>query len=198
MKFALFVVVAFAAAFLILGVDSGADPERLAAGALHQFSHARPLRGVVRWALGFALTAFLAGMATGDYSWVDRLWSTLPVAFAWYYAWRGSFNTALIAGACLVTLWGVRLTWNFAMKGGYAGSEDYRWAILRQRIRHPLAWQAFNLLFISIVQVGCSSFTAPLERWSALPMRASALGAELGLFGLGLRSWRDHRAGGRR
>lgn len=28
--------------------------------------------------------------------------------------------------AVLVTLWGARLTYNFARKGGYTGMEDYR------------------------------------------------------------------------
>jgi len=35
----------------------------------------------------------------------------------------------------LVILWGARLTFNFARKGGYArGGEDYRWAVLRGRM----------------------------------------------------------------
>ena len=39
--------------------------------------------------------------------------------------------------ASLVTVWGIRLTFNFARKGGYSwkfweGEEDYRWAIVRK------------------------------------------------------------------
>jgi steroid 5-alpha reductase family enzyme len=52
----------------------------------------------------------------------------------------------------LVALWGGRLTFNFARKGGYArGGEDYRWGVLRARMPR---WQfeLFNLFFISIYQ----------------------------------------------
>jgi steroid 5-alpha reductase family enzyme len=53
--------------------------------------------------------------------------------------------------AILVTLWGLRLTFNFARKGGYSGMEDYRWAILRGRMK-PWQFQIFNLLFIVLYQ----------------------------------------------
>lgn len=53
----------------------------------------------------------------------------------------------MILLAVLVTVWGARLTFNFARKGGYTGTEDYRWAILRGRMR-PWQFQVFNLLFI--------------------------------------------------
>jgi steroid 5-alpha reductase family enzyme len=53
--------------------------------------------------------------------------------------------------AVLVTLWGARLTFNFARKGGYSGTEDYRWPILRARMNR---WQfeLFNLFFITLYQ----------------------------------------------
>ena len=35
--------------------------------------------------------------------------------------------------AAVVTAWGLRLSYNFAIKGGYsAGGEDYRWAEIRK------------------------------------------------------------------
>ncbi|KAI8926007.1 hypothetical protein BC831DRAFT_385416, partial [Entophlyctis helioformis] len=54
----------------------------------------------------------------------------------------------------LATAWGVRLTWNFARKGGYKpGEEDYRWPYLRKHvITNPVAWALFNLTFISLYQ----------------------------------------------
>ncbi|WP_255948426.1 DUF1295 domain-containing protein [Brucepastera parasyntrophica] len=111
--------------------------------------NANPLMVVIVWAACFSACSFFFGIFTGDYSWVDRLWSTLPVVFAWYYALRGGFSPALLIAASLISVWGVRLTWNFAKKGGYTGTEDYRWSILRGRIKSPLLWQVFNLLFIS-------------------------------------------------
>ena len=53
--------------------------------------------------------------------------------------------------AVLVTAWGARLTFNFARKGGYTGMEDYRWAILRGRMK-PWQFQLFNLFFIVLYQ----------------------------------------------
>jgi steroid 5-alpha reductase family enzyme len=56
----------------------------------------------------------------------------------------------------LVTIWGLRLSFNFWLKGGYQwkfweGEEDYRWRVLRNRkeFEPKWKWTAFNLLFIS-------------------------------------------------
>ncbi len=128
-----------------------------------------PVLVVSTLAAGFAVASFLMGALTGDYSWVDRLWSTAPVAFAWVYAARASFAPPVTFAAVLVTIWGLRLTFNFARRGGYSTLEDYRWPILRERIRNPILWQLFNLLFISGFQVGLFIlFTAPVHRLATL------------------------------
>jgi len=115
------------------------------------------------WALGFAGSSFTFGIVTKDYSWIDRIWSILPACFAWYYAYRSGFALAPTAGAQLATVWGLRLTFNFARKGGYSGVEDYRWAVMRQKISNPFLWQVFNLLFISLFQSGLFVlFTYPI------------------------------------
>eukprot|EP00951_Prasinocladus_malaysianus_P047828 scaffold652104_cov34-Prasinocladus_malaysianus.AAC.1 len=51
----------------------------------------------------------------------------------------------------LASLWGARLTYNFYIKGGYSGGEDYRWQEVRKWF---LGWQyeAFNALFICTFQ----------------------------------------------
>ncbi|NCC89741.1 MAG: DUF1295 domain-containing protein [Spirochaetia bacterium] len=111
-----------------------------------------------------ALLSFALSLLTNDYSWTDRLWSTLPVAYAWMYAYASSFTAAALVAALLITVWGARLTFNFARRGGYTGEEDYRWSILRQRIGNPLAWIVFNLLFIaSYQQFLFIAFTSPLS-----------------------------------
>jgi len=94
---------------------------------------------------------WVLSLITGDTSWVDRAWSVVPVIYAWIFAGFAVAGAAeagrIVLMAVLVTAWGVRLTFNFARKGGYTGTEDYRWAILRGRMR---AWQfqLFNLFFI--------------------------------------------------
>lgn len=46
----------------------------------------------------------------------------------------------------------LRLTYNYWRKGGYSiGSEDYRWAVLREKINPPLFF-VFNVVFISLAQ----------------------------------------------
>jgi steroid 5-alpha reductase family enzyme len=101
-----------------------------------------------------AITAatWIASIATREYSWVDRIWSIAPVAYVWVFAVAADLDARLVLMAVLVTLWGVRLTFNYARKGGYRpGGEDYRWAVLRGRMS-PVQFQVFNLLFISIYQ----------------------------------------------
>lgn len=104
-----------------------------------------------------AASAFcwVASLITKDTSWVDRLWSIVPVVYVWIFAVAGiaagEDASRLIVMALLVTAWGARLTFNFARKGGYSGMEDYRWAILRGRMK-PWQFQVFNLLFIVLYQ----------------------------------------------
>ncbi|HCJ94491.1 MAG TPA: hypothetical protein DHV69_04570 [Sphaerochaeta sp.] len=128
-----------------------------------------PLSTVIAITVGTALLSFTFGLVTRDYSWTDRLWSTIPVGYAWIYAAAGAFNPIVTLAAVLVTIWGGRLTFNFARRGGYTGGEDYRWPILRERIGNPVGWQLFNLLFIAgYQQFLFICFTLPLYTMSSL------------------------------
>lgn len=98
------------------------------------------------------LFTWIASVITGDTSWVDRLWSIVPAVYVWVFAIAaGMGDLRLNVMAVLVTLWGARLTFNFARKGGYTGVEDYRWPVLRQRMSR-WQFQVFNLFFIVIAQ----------------------------------------------
>lgn len=106
-----------------------------------------------------AIACFLTGALSGNYSQVDKLWSLLPVLYTWYFAVQAHGQPRLMLMAALVTLWGVRLTHNFARKGAYSwkpwsGEEDYRWAELRKDpvLGKPWTWMVFNLLFICFYQ----------------------------------------------
>lgn len=115
-----------------------------------------PLLIVIIVAGASAVFCWIASLITKDTSWVDRLWSVVPVVFVWIFTIAGIADgqdaTRLIVMAVLVTAWGVRLTFNFARKGGYAGVEDYRWAILRGRMK-PWQFQLFNLFFTVLYQL---------------------------------------------
>jgi steroid 5-alpha reductase family enzyme len=119
---------------------------------------------------------WIASLITKDTSWVDRIWSIVPAVYVWIFAIAGVVRSSgadavsagtqpgdmpvgtsggdavrLVVMAVLVTLWAARLTFNFARKGGYTGMEDYRWAVLRGRMK-PWQFQVFNLLFIVLYQ----------------------------------------------
>ena len=106
-----------------------------------------------------ALYCFLAGEISRNNSQMDKLWSVLPIAYTWIIAAMGGFKWRLIIIAVIVTLWGARLTYNFAKKGAYSlkfwsGEEDYRWVYLRKQkpFDNKLIWGIFDLGFISIWQ----------------------------------------------
>ena len=126
---------------------------------------------------------FVVGELAQNFSQMDKLWSILPIAYAWIVAGKGGMKLRLVVYALIVTVWGVRLTINFARKGAYrlkfwTGEEDYRWSIVRSNpiFRHKLAWTLFDLFFISLYQnllvlgiclpsLAAMESTAPFGAW---------------------------------
>jgi steroid 5-alpha reductase family enzyme len=134
-----------------------------------------PLLLTVLIAAAACAFAWTASLATGDTSWVDRMWSIVPVIYLWVFAARAHLaNARLDVMAALVTVWGVRLTYNFARKGGYRGVEDYRWAVLRSSMR-PWRFQLFNLFFIVLYQ-NALLVLITLPAWTAYQHRSTAFG----------------------
>ncbi|EFN59474.1 hypothetical protein CHLNCDRAFT_10018, partial [Chlorella variabilis] len=113
---------------------------------------------------------------------VDKIWSLIPIFYIWHFALHDKLshasvplNPRLAIMAALITVWGTRLTFNFARKGGYRWSaEDYRqasasphasrpaagrpaelpcerWPFIRQKV-NALAFFLFNLTFIALYQ----------------------------------------------
>ena len=108
-----------------------------------------------------ALLCFFVSTLSKNYSQVDKLWSTIPLAYVWIVAWESGFEPRLVLMAILVSAWGIRLTYNFSRRGGFSirfwsGKEDYRWAVLRAKPELAAAWRwiIFNFLFISLYQMG--------------------------------------------
>ncbi len=109
---------------------------------------------------GTAMLCFIVSSITRNYSQVDKLWSIMPIIYTWIIAFKSGFEPRLILMAALVTIWGIRLSFNFWRRGGYSikiwsGEEDYRWAVLRSKpvFQAHWVWVLFNLLFISIYQM---------------------------------------------
>lgn len=115
------------------------------------------------------IICFLVGEFTGNLSQVDKIWSLMPIVYAIVTLSSFPNSPRIWIMAFLVTFWGLRLTFNFARKGGYhfipwKGEEDYRWNVLRQ---HPMLQgfriTLFNLLFIAFFQLTLIMlFSAPL------------------------------------
>lgn len=106
------------------------------------------------WAAGgLAALCWVLSLITKEYSWVDRLWSITPPLFAIHFAAHAGFDDArLNLMAALTVLWGVRLTYNFARKGGYKpGGEDYRWEEIQEKIG-PGWFQVLNATFLAPFQ----------------------------------------------
>lgn len=111
-----------------------------------------PFLVVVLISVALSTFAWIASLLTGATSWVDQLWSIAPIAYVWVFAGYADLtNVRLDVMASLVTLWGVRLTFNLARKGGYTGVEDYRWQVLRDGMGRR-QFQFFNFFFIVIYQ----------------------------------------------
>lgn len=120
--------------------------------------------------LSAVFICFFVGELTHNLSQVDKVWSLMPIAYSWMTLVTFPFSPRLWIMTILVTLWGVRLSYNFYRKGGYnkipwKGEEDYRWGILRKHPFFKAKWKLtlFNLFFISLFQhVLILLFSSPL------------------------------------
>lgn len=120
------------------------------------------------FAISIALGAIVLVVAevNRNYSQIDRLWSILPNLYnAHFCLWAhlsGLPARRLDLVVVATTIWSIRLTFNYWRRGGYqAGSEDYRWAIIKKNIGqvgfYLLAWT-----FISFGQsILLATVTAP-------------------------------------
>jgi steroid 5-alpha reductase family enzyme len=104
------------------------------------------------------VVCFLVSEITRNYSQVDKLWSIMPLVYS--FVTLASFPSPRIwIMSIAVTLWGLRLSFNFYRKGGYSlipwrGEEDYRWIVARQKplLKGRFRFGLFNLFFISFYQ----------------------------------------------
>jgi len=132
---------------------------------LVSFKYAKPLsaeqwlilKNTASIALVVALLCFIISELAKNYSQTDKVWSTAPILYVWYMTQAANYDDRMVLMAILVTIWGLRLTYNFSRRGGYSwkfweGEEDYRWAILRKEqtfLQPEWAWRLFNFFFIA-------------------------------------------------
>jgi steroid 5-alpha reductase family enzyme len=136
-----------------------------------------PLQTAAIACAALALACWVTSVVTGNVSQVDRLWSIAPPLYVAWFAWQARFlDVRLDAMAALTGLWGARLTYNFARKGGYrAGGEDYRWPVMRARLG-PVLFQVFNATFVAPYQ-NLLLLLLALPAWAALRHAGTPFGA---------------------
>ena len=105
----------------------------------------------------FMLLCLVASTLSRNYSQVDKLWSITPMI----YAWRLAIDSRTILMAIIVSIWSIRLTYNFNRRGGYTwppwkGEEDYRWSYVQTHdyvpfLRNRVVFFIFNIIFPIII-----------------------------------------------
>jgi steroid 5-alpha reductase family enzyme len=134
-----------------------------------------PIPEVTLIAATVCALAWVASLITGDTSWVDRIWSIVPAVYVWVFALFAHLdNERLDVMAIAVTVWGARLTFNFARRGGYSGVEDYRWSVLRASMPR-WQFQLFNFFFIVLYQNFLLVLIA-LPAYTAYQLRGTSFG----------------------
>lgn len=125
------------------------------------------------WVYGLvSLACFVISTISKNYSQVDKLWSLLPIVYSWMVCYQVNFEPRILIMAILVSIWGLRLSYNFSRRGGYQwkfweGDEDYRWAVLMDKPEFQPFWKwaLFNFFFISYYQLGLVLlFTIPIVK----------------------------------
>ncbi|KAJ1679279.1 hypothetical protein EV182_002369 [Spiromyces aspiralis] len=90
------------------------------------------------------------------------------------------FGARLALMATLITLWSARLAYNYYRKGGYSSwaAEDYRWRVVKAAIaaRGAVAWELFNLGFISLFQPLLLLWVSGAPMYAVYRARAAATG----------------------
>ena len=129
-----------------------------------------PFGSALELCLALIVLCWVAALVSRDNAWLDRLWSLCPPIYCLLVAAADGFDSARVnLMTVLVLLWGIRLTFNFARKGGFRrGGEDYRWGVTMERLGR---WfQAVNIpLIIPSQLLLIWLFTSPIHGAWAFP-----------------------------
>lgn len=130
------------------------------------FKSHNAMASVLLLMFAFTLYSFVWSIVGKNCSKVDQIWSITPWVYCWviYYhhqsgtsGGEGGGPSRLLVLSSLVTLWGLRLTFNFWRRGGYGNlithEEDYRWEHVRKTlVPNKYLFVVFNFLFIAFYQ----------------------------------------------
>lgn len=144
--------------------------------------------GSVEYAVAFSLAlgtlCFVLTKVTSEMSWVDRIWSILPILYQAHYLFHQHHCKGIQISQrqwvimFFTFMWGARLTYNFYRKGGFKkGGEDYRWEYIRKNY-HWILVEFLNFAFTAYYQI-------ILILWFSSPIREAYTG-ELNVYDYGL------------
>lgn len=136
----------------------------------------QPYGSALELCLVLVVLAWVVTLVTGDCcEWMDRLWTLCPPVYCLLVAVAGGFDVSRVnLMTALVILWGARLTYNFARKGGFRkGGADYRWGVVKERIG-PTKFLWLNIAFVAPGQLLLMwLFTSPVHQawvWRDQPL----------------------------
>ena len=118
-----------------------------------------PVITAILVSLALSVFFFLLQLVTRNSSQVDRAWSILPplyiahfTAYA-HYALDNVETDRLDSALVFSIIWGARLTFNFWRRGGYSyGHEDYRHAVIQQRLFAQPWYTLYSAVFLALYQ----------------------------------------------
>ena len=147
-----------------------------------------PLRVVALADLAATIVVFAASVAANNSSVYDPYWSVAPLVIAPWLAARPIAAGAPLARQALViglvTLWGIRLTYNWARGFAGLGHEDWRYVDIRARTGRaywPASLFGIHLMPTVMVYLGCLALYPALTSPRPLgPLDAVAAAVTLG------------------
>lgn len=167
-----FALVAFA--YVIAHVAASAIAHALD-GALH------PLWVVAAADVGATIVVFVFSRAFDNSSFYDAYWSVAPVSIAWWLALHdgGALGPRQWLVLSLVSLYGLRLTFNWARGWAGLGHEDWRYVELRQKtgkLYWVVSFLGLHFFPTVVVLLGVLPLHAALDRGGAGLSWLDALG----------------------
>ena len=142
----------------------------------------------VLWAdVAGTVAIFAFSVAFKNSSFYDAYWSVAPIAIALYWAFQpeaangDAARTAMVIG--LTTLWGVRLTWNWARGWTGLDHEDWRYVNIREATGAaywPASFAGIHMVPTLLVFAGCLPMLAAFRAstpFGLLDVAAAALTA---------------------
>lgn len=118
--------------------------------AYSRFAALGPLPAMLAADVAATIVVWLSGILLKNSSMYDPYWSVAPITMllGWLYIRGGSLQITDILLIAALSVWGVRLTLNWALSWRGLSHQDWRYTMLRQK--SPKIWFLTNLMGINM------------------------------------------------